>query len=129
MKKEKWLIYTRVSTQAQSERYGLDAQVSILTKLAKDRNLTFELLNEGAVSGETIYERPKMIELLNKVKTGTYKGCLIIELERLSRSERLGDWDTIKEAFVQGNAKIATPSSTLDPANIDDDFILDIGGV
>ena len=129
MKKEKWLIYTRVSTQAQSEKYGLDAQVSILTKLAKDRNYSYELLNEGAVSGETIYERPKMIELLNKVKTGAYKGCLLIELERLSRSERLGDWDTIKEAFVQGNAKIATPGSTLDPANIEDDFILDIGGV
>lgn len=127
--RENWLIYTRVSTNAQKEKYGLDAQVNILTKLAKDRGYKFEVLNEGAVSGETIYERPKMVELLNRIKTGQYTGCMVIEIERLSRSERLGDWDTIKEAFVQGNAKIGTPNSILDPANIEDDFLLDIGGV
>lgn len=89
----------------------------------------YELLDEGPVSGETIYERPQMIDLLEKVKTGEYEGCLIIEEERLSRSQRLGDWDDIKEAFRQGKAKIATPSKVLDPENIDDDFLIDLSGV
>jgi len=128
-KKKKWLIYTRVSTVGQTEKYGLKAQINTLTRLAKDRGWDYELLDEGGVSGETIVERPKMIELLNKVKTGKYEGCFIIEEERLSRSERLGDWDIIKESFREGKAKIATPSRILDPENIDDDFILDIGGV
>lgn len=128
-KKKKWLIYTRVSTVGQTEKYGLQAQINILTKLAKERKWDYELLNEGGVSGETIVERPKMIELLNKIKTRKYEGCLIIEEERLSRSQRLGEWDIIKEAFREGNAKIATPSRILDPENIEDDFLIDIGGV
>ena len=61
---KKWLIYTRVSTKGQEERYGLDAQKNILTDYAKKMGWDYELLDEGAVSGETIYERPKMIELL-----------------------------------------------------------------
>jgi len=128
-KKRKWLIYTRVSTVGQTEKYGLDAQINTLTRIAEDRGWDYELLNEGGVSGETIYERPKMIDLLKKVKTGDYEGCLVIEEERLSRSKRLGEWDTIKEAFREGRAKIATPSRILDPENIDDDFMLDISGV
>ncbi len=129
MKNKKWLIYTRVSTQAQAEKYGLKAQIHTLTRIAEERGWEYELLDEGAVSGETILERPKMIELLNKVKTGDYEGCLIIEEARLSRSERLGEWDIIKESFREGKAKIATPNRILDPENIEDDFMLDIGGV
>jgi DNA invertase Pin-like site-specific DNA recombinase len=127
--KKKWLIYTRVSTKGQEEKYGLDAQKNILTDYAKKMGWHYELLNEGAVSGETIIERPKMIELLNKVKTGDYEGCLIIEDQRLSRSSRLGDWDVIKEAFIEGKAKIATPSKIVDPENIEDEFRINLEAV
>lgn len=122
-------IYVRVSTEKQKEKYGLEAQIHLLKDYCKRMGWNYVFYNEGGISGETIIDRPKMIKLLQDVKNGKFDLVLVIELERLSRSERLSDWETIKEALREGGAKVATPSQILDPDDVDDDFILDIGGV
>lgn len=121
-------IYCRVSTEKQAEKYGLDAQVSILTKYCKDNGWDYLIYNEGGVSGETLIDRPKILELLKDAKNGKFQQCLAIEMERYSRSERLSDWDTIKEAFRIGNVKFGTPNQLFDPADEEDDFLSDLYG-
>ena len=121
-------IYIRVSTQKQADKFSIPAQLRILTDHCKTLKTEYMVYNEGGVSGETIEERPQIQKLLHDAQKGLFDTCLVIELERLSRSDDLLDWLIIKKVFKQNNIAIATPNQRFDLKDEEDDFLSDLFG-
>lgn len=71
------------------------------------------------VSGDTIEDRPKMQEVLNKIESNDIKAVLCIEIERLARGNTI-DQGIIAQAFKYSNTKIITPHKIYDLDNEDD---------
>ena len=71
--------YARVSTQDQSEKYGLEVQIAELEQQGIDRSNIFTDIESGAVR-----DRPNLVKLLDMVQTGDI--IVIPKLDRLARS-------------------------------------------
>ena len=71
--------YARVSTQDQSEKYGLEVQIAELEQQGIDRSNIFTDIESGAVR-----DRPNLVKLLDMVQTGDT--IVIPKLDRLARS-------------------------------------------
>ena len=122
-------IYVRVSQQKKNkEKYSIPAQIRILTDYAKMKKWDiFEIYNENEkkrdASGETIAKRPKLLKLLEDAKLKQFNYCLVIDLDRLSRSEDLFDWLAIEKVFCDNEIQIITPSHRFDLSDEDDAFL------
>ena len=85
-------LYARVSTEEQTKKYGLDAQLTALRARARDRGYTIqgEYVDAG-VSGGTL-DRPELTRLRDAVKRGLVDVVLIPDPTRLSRAhhEQIG---------------------------------------
>ena len=68
------------------------------------------------VSGETIADRPVMKEIMKLLETGTIKGVLVVEPQRLSRGD-LEDCGKIINTFRYTETLIITPPKTYDLSN------------
>ena len=121
-------IYVRVSTQQQTEKYSLDAQKRILSDYCDHNGYEYEIYEDAGISGETIEDRPAMKKLLADIPDGDYDIVLVIELERLSRSEELLDWLVIKKILRDSGVKLATANQMFDLADDEDDFLTDLFG-
>lgn len=66
------------------------------------------------VSGESIDERPEMLQLINEVRLGLWDGVLTFEIERLTRGDAT-DQGTVGRAFMYSNTLIITPMKIYDP--------------
>lgn len=64
------------------------------------------------VSGDSIGERPEMQRLLADVYAKTYKGVLVVEVERLARGNTR-DQGEVADAFQASNTHIITPAKTM----------------
>src|SRR5438128_662028 len=84
------IIYTRVSSEEQVEKYGLQAQCDALRGLAARRGYTVvdEVADEG-ISG-TIADRPGLARVRDLLRTGQAEGVLAYDLSRLARETVLG---------------------------------------
>ena len=71
--------YARVSTQDQSEKYGLEVQIAELERQGVNRSNIFTDIESGAVR-----DRPNLVKLLDMVQTGDT--IVIPKLDRLARS-------------------------------------------
>ena len=71
--------YARVSTQDQSEKYGLEVQIAELERQSIDHSNIFTDSESGAVR-----DRPNLVKLLDMVQTGDT--IVIPKLDRLARS-------------------------------------------
>ena len=71
--------YARVSTQDQSEKYGLEVQIAELERHGIDRSHIFTDIESGAVR-----DRPNLVKLIELVQTGDT--IVITKLDRLARS-------------------------------------------
>lgn len=71
--------YARVSTQDQSEKYGLEIQIAELERQGIERSNIFTDIESGAVR-----DRPNLVKLLELVQTGDT--IVIPKLDRLARS-------------------------------------------
>lgn len=89
-----------------------------LLKIAKERKFDIIEIKEELVSGESIFHRPKMIELLNEVESNKYDGVLVMDMQRLGRGD-MQDQGVILKTFKESNTKIITPQKTYD---LNDDF-------
>jgi len=107
-------IYVRVSTQQQTEKYSLDAQKRILSDYCDRHGYEYEIYEDAGISGETIEDRPAIKKLLADIPEDDYDIVLVIELERLSRSEELLDWLVIKKILRDNGVKLATSEQMLD---------------
>lgn len=121
-------LYVRVSTGKQVTKTSPASQRRLLIEYCERQGWPYQIYDEGAMSGEHLLDRPVMIQMLNEIRAGKYQVCLAIETTRFSRGV-MSEWETIREACVEGNCKIGTPSQIFDIADLDDDFILDVHGI
>lgn len=79
------IIYTRVSTEDQAEKYGIAAQLRACRKYAAEHGLqvTAEISDEG-ISG-VILDRPGLDRIRQLVRDGVVDVVLMLDTDRLSR--------------------------------------------
>lgn len=87
-----------------------------LLKFAKEKKLNIVEIKEEIVSGDSLFFRPKMLELLKEIEQDMYKGVLCMDIDRLGRGG-MKDQGTIIEAFKEHNTLIITPGKTYDLNN------------
>lgn len=87
-----------------------------LLKFAKEKNLNIVDIKEEIVSGDSLFHRPKMLELLKEVEANMYSGVLVMDIDRLGRGG-MKDQGVILEAFKESKTKIITPLKTFDLEN------------
>ena len=68
------------------------------------------------VSGETIDERPRMVELLSLIENPAVRAVLVVEPQRLSRGD-LEDCGKVVNAFRYSNTKVMTLQMSYDLQN------------
>lgn len=77
--------YMRVSTEAQTEKYGLDVQEEKIKGLAKKKGVKIDRWYvDGGYSGSNI-QRPDMQKLLEDAESGEINAVYIYKLDRMSR--------------------------------------------
>jgi DNA invertase Pin-like site-specific DNA recombinase len=89
-----------------------------LLKFAKEKKLNIVEIKEEIESADSIFFRPKMIELLKEVESGLYDGVLVMDIQRLGRGDT-EDQGVITRIFKESHTKIITPRKTY---NLDDDI-------
>lgn len=87
-----------------------------LLKFAKEKNLNIIGIKEEIVSGDSLFHRPKMLELLKEVEQNMYSGVLVMDIDRLGRGG-MQDQGIILDAFKNSKTKIITPMKTYDLEN------------
>lgn len=87
-----------------------------LLKFAKENKLNVTDIKEEIVSGDSLFFRPKMLELLKEVEDNMYYGVLVMDIDRLGRGG-MKDQGIILDAFKESKTKIITPIKTYDLDN------------
>jgi site-specific DNA recombinase len=87
-----------------------------LLKFSKEKNLNIVEIKEEIVSGESLFFRPKMLELLKEIENKQYDGVLVMDMQRLGRGD-MQDQGIILKTFKTSNTKIITPQKTYDLNN------------
>ncbi len=84
MKKQN-VAYLRVSTEAQTEKYGLDVQREKILEYCNKKGVIIDnWYIDGGYSGSRL-DRPKIQELLNDAQIGIISTVYIYKLDRMSR--------------------------------------------
>ena len=109
----KTCIYLRKSrADEEAEKQGqfetLHRHKTTLLKIAKEKSLNIVDIKEELESGESIKDRPKMIELLKEVEQNKYDAVLVMDIDRLGRGN-MQDQGLILDTFKNSNTKIITP--------------------
>lgn len=124
MIRKKIIIYLRKSrtdNQFESVSEVLARHESMLQEYcirAFGKPVDQDCIYREVVSGETISERPMMMQLLEEVESGNIDAVVVVEPQRLSRGS-FGDIDRIVNTFKYTNTKILTPSKSY---NLNDKF-------
>lgn len=125
----KAVIYTRVSTKLQVDKYSLPAQEKILKDcINKEGQKLVDVYSDAGISGERIVDRPEFLRLLADAEQKRFDVVWVIDQNRLSRGD-LADLSYIKKVFKENNISICTPYQKLTLTDVDDDFISDLFGI
>lgn len=89
-----------------------------LLRYAKENKLNIVEIKEELVSADSIFHRPKMVELLKEVESDTYTGVLVMDIQRLGRGDT-EDQGIIARIFKESHTRILTPQKVY---NLDDDY-------
>ncbi len=87
-----------------------------LLRFAKAKKLNIIEIKEEIVSGESLFFRPKMLELLKEIKSKQYNGVLVMDMQRLGRGD-MQDQGIILKTFKDAHTAIITPQKTYDLNN------------
>lgn len=118
---KKIIIYLRKSREEMSNGYG---SVEITLERHEEILQTWAIQNLGAKipeeniyrevgSGETISERPVMVEVMKLFKSNEIAAVLVVEPQRLSRGE-LKDCGELIETLEHTDTKVLTPQKIYD---------------
>lgn len=86
---------------------------AILTEYVHTHKLVLLHTYEEVVSGESLYARPQMLEMLENVEHGEYDAILCMDIDRLGRGG-MQDQGVILDTFKYSDTKIITPEKTYD---------------
>jgi len=120
---ERVAMYLRKSradmeAEARGEGETLAKHKKALMRTAKSMSLNIIKIREEIVSGESLFHRPEMNELLKEVERGDYEAVLVMDVDRLGRGN-MQEQGLILETFRESNTKIITPRKTYD---LNDEF-------
>lgn len=87
-----------------------------LMQLAKHHKINITHIFEEIASGESIFHRPEMLKLLELVESGTIKGVLVMDIDRLGRGN-MQEQGLILTKFKENNVLIITPRKIYDLNN------------
>lgn len=82
-----------------------------LLQVARKHHLDIIEVKEEIVSGGSVADRPKMLQLLEEVKNNMYDAVLCMDLDRLGRGG-MQDQGLILDTFKESNTLIITPDKT-----------------
>ena len=97
---------------------------TILEELCQRRGWVY-IAYEEIETGESLYARPVMQQLLRDIADNTYDAVVCVDLDRLGRGT-LGEWDEIKRVFQRTQTYIVTPSSLYNLSDDNDEFAVDL---
>ena len=124
----KAVIYTRVSTKLQVDKYSLPAQEKVLKDcIAKEGHEFIGIYTDAGISGETIEARPEFSRLLLDAQQKKFDAVWVVDQDRLSRGD-LGVLTLIKKIFRENNILICTPSQKISLNDVDSDLMSNIFG-
>lgn len=131
--KDQYAMYLRKSrTDLEMEALGegetLARHLHMLEALAEKHGISMNQITiyKELVSGDSISERPEMQRLLADVHAKKYKGCFVIEVERLARGNT-SDQGEVSDAFQISSTHIITPAKVYDPNNEFDQEYFEFG--
>ena len=118
--------YVRVSTEDQTERRTIEAQIDFVNRYCDMYGLPlFKIYRDDGVSGTIPFaERPGGAELLEAAKTGQFKTLLVYKLDRLGRSTRI-ILNTIYD-LEQSGVKLKSMTEPFDTGDASGRFLLTI---
>lgn len=97
---------------------------TILEELCKSRGWVY-VVYEEVETGESLFARPIMQQLLRDVEDNIYDAVVCVDLDRLGRGD-LVDWGQIKRVFQKTNTYMVTPSSLYNLNDDNEEFAVDL---
>lgn len=97
---------------------------TVLEELCQRRGWVY-IAYEEIETGESLYARPVMQQLLKDIDNGMFDAVVCVDLDRLGRGT-LGEWDEIKRVFQRTHTYIVTPSSLYNLSDDNDEFAVDL---
>ncbi len=117
-----YLRKSRTEEISNSKKETLQRHKTLLLNFAKENKLKIIQIYEEVVSGEHLYSRPKMLELLNDINLNIYDAVLCMDIDRLGRGA-MSDQGIILETLKKNNTKIITPRKIYDLNNeLDEEY-------
>lgn len=122
-----YLRKSRADLEAESRGEGetLAKHKKALMRTAKQLGLNIVRIREEIVSGESLFHRPEMNELLREVEAGEYDAVLVMDIDRLGRGD-MQEQGLILNTFRASDTKIITPSKTYDLKDESDELMTEI---
>lgn len=102
-----------LEAEARGEGETLAKHKKTLLQLAKQQRLNIVKIRQEIVSGESLINRPEMMELLQAVESGLYDAVLVMDMDRLGRGN-MREQGIILETFQKSGTKIITPRKVYD---------------
>lgn len=99
-----------------------------LIEYAQKNKWRYEIYNENVVSGESLIERPVIMELLRKIENKEYDAVLVVHWDRLSRGDT-SDFGIIKNVLQYSGTYLVTPDRAYDLSDNADLTLLGIQSV
>lgn len=111
-------MYLRKSRAEEGEatEVVLERHKAQLTQYAAAHKINVTKIYEEVVSGDSLFARPRMIELLNDIEAGKYTGVLCTDIDRLGRGN-MKEQGLILETFKDTDTAIITPDKIYDLNN------------
>lgn len=87
-----------------------------LLRCAREKGYSIVKTHEELVSGEELFFRPAMLELLKEVEQKMYDAVLVMDIQRLGRGD-MEEQGIILKTFKNSNTKIITPEKIYNLSN------------
>lgn len=111
-----YLRKSRMDPDAETVEETLSRHEDTLKQFAEKSELNITHIYREVVSGDGLFTRPQMLELLKDIEDNKYTAVLCVEIDRLGRSSQR-DSGIIFETFQEHNIFIITPGQTYDLNN------------
>lgn len=122
MKKQN-VAYLRVSTEAQTEKYGLDMQKQKIIEYCEKEGITIDnWYIDGGYSGSKL-DRPEMQRLLTDAEKGEIENVFVYKLDRLSR-DTMDTLNLINKMFPKYGVKIVSMTEEIRNENPMDEVMV-----
>src|SRR6266540_3185052 len=114
------VLYIRVSTDMQAEKFSLPAQDKLTNDLATKHGWEIvKTYRDEGFSGSWIEKRPQFSVLLKDAALKKFDAVVVTDFDRLARPDNLKDLGRIQEVFIEHNVKIVTLSDIIDLSDDD----------